>query len=364
VASEDITETTNTCSTNICSTIGCGKPATLRCPNCLKLNINTYFCSQECFKGSWAIHKSIHSKPTESQHPEIFRGFHCTGPLRCGSVSPQKIVPQHIQRPEYAETGRAPKEEKAKSSHSIEIKTPKQIQLMRQACKLGREVLDIAGKSIRVGITTDEIDKIVHEAIIERDCYPSPLNYYGFPKSCCTSVNEVICHGIPDSRPLQNGDIVNVDITVYYKGYHGDLNETYLVGEVDPESLALVNVTRECLEKAIQIVRPGTFYRDIGNVISKHAQSHGFSVVRTYCGHGIGELFHAAPSIPHYGKNKAIGVMKPGHIFTIEPMINQGGWNDVLWPDGWTAVTKDGKRSAQFEHTLLVTENGVDVLTA
>jgi len=243
------------------------------------------------------------------------------------------------------------------------VKSPKQIEALREVCRFGREVLDIAGKAVRVGITTEEIDIIVHQAILERNCYPSPLNYYHFPKSCCTSVNEIICHGIPDSRPLEDGDIVNIDITTYFNGHHGDLNETFLVGNVDPDSVRLINTTRECLEKAIEIVKPGTLYREVGNVISKHAHSQGFSVVRSYCGHGIGELFHAAPSIPHYAKNKAVGVMKPGHVFTIEPMINSGTWHDVLWPDGWTSATKDGKRSAQFEHTLLVTETGCEVLT-
>jgi methionyl aminopeptidase len=235
---------------------------------------------------------------------------------------------------------------------------------MRTVCKLAREVLDIAIASAKVGVTTDEIDKIVHEATIERNAYPSPLNYRGFPKSCCTSVNEVICHGIPDSRPLQDGDILNIDITVYYNGFHGDVNETICIGNVDEKGRELVNVTREALEKAISIVKPGTFYRDVGNVISKHVNQHGFSVVRSYCGHGIGQLFHTNPNVPHYGKNKAVGIMKPGHTFTIEPMINEGSWQDILWPDDWTAVTKDGKRSAQFEHTLLVTENGCEVLTA
>ncbi|KAF3975645.1 hypothetical protein CMV_001124, partial [Castanea mollissima] len=190
--------------------------------------------------------------------------------------------------------------------------------------------------------------------------YPSPLNYHSFPKSCCTSVNEVICHGIPDARKLEDGDIVNVDVSVYYKGVHGDLNETYFVGNVDEESRRLVQCTYESLEKAIAIVKPGVRFREIGEVINRHTTMSGFSVVKSYCGHGIGELFHCAPNIPHYGRNKAVGVMKAGQTFTIEPMINAGVWRDRMWPDGWTAVTADGKRSAQFEHTLLVTETGVE----
>lgn len=234
---------------------------------------------------------------------------------------------------------------------------------MRTVCKFGREVLDAAARAVKPGVSTDEIDRIVHEACIERECYPSPLNYYQFPKSCCTSVNEVICHGIPDKRPLEDGDICNIDITVYHDGFHGDLNETLLVGKVDEDSQKLVNVAYECMMAGISIVKPGVKYREIGNEIQRHANTHGYSVVRTYCGHGINQLFHPAPSVPHYAKNKAIGVMKPGHTFTIEPMISEGTWKDVTWPDNWTAVTADGKRSAQFEHTLLVTETGCDILT-
>lgn len=234
---------------------------------------------------------------------------------------------------------------------------------MRIACKLGREVLDEAAKVIDVGVTTEEIDRIVHEACVERECYPSPLNYINFPRSCCTSVNEVICHGIPDTRPLKQWDICNVDVTVYHRGFHGDLNETFFVGDVKPEAKKLVQTTWECLQKSIEIVKPGEKYREIGNVIQKHAQANGFSVVRSYCGHGIHRLFHTAPSVPHYAKNKAVGIMKPGHCFTIEPMISQGSWRDEIWPDNWTAVTIDGLLSAQFEETLLVTDTGVEILT-
>jgi len=174
----------------------------------------------------------------------------------------------------------------------------------------------------------------------------------------------VICHGIPDQRKLQDGDILNIDVTVYHGGFHGDLNETYCVGKVDKAGRDLIRNTQECLEKAIGLVRPGALYRDVGQTIERHAKSAGFSVVRTYCGHGINRLFHCAPSVPHYSKNKAVGVMKPGHTFTIEPMISEGTWRDEQWPDNWTAVTADGKRSAQFEHTLLVTETGCEILTA
>jgi methionyl aminopeptidase len=178
-------------------------------------------------------------------------------------------------------------------------------------------------------------------------------------------VNEVICHGIPDARPFADGDIVNLDVTVYTAdGFHSDLNETYLVGAVDARGRKLVEAAYECLRAAVAAVRPGVMYQDLGKPITRLAGAAGFSVVTAYCGHGVGRLFHCAPNVPHYAKNKAPGIMRVGHIFTIEPMINEGGPGDELWPDGWTAVTRDGKRSAQFEHTLLVTETGVEVLTA
>ncbi|KAL9112507.1 MAG: hypothetical protein Q9187_007765, partial [Circinaria calcarea] len=211
------------------------------------------------------------------------------------------------------------------------------------------------------------IDEVVHNACIERDSYPSPLNYAHFPKSVCTSVNEVICHGIPDQRVLLDGDILNIDVTLYHGGFHGDINETYYVGAkaaANPESVRVVETSRECLEQAIQIVKPGMLFRDPGTVIEKHAKSRGCSVVKTYCGHGINQLFHTTPNVPHYAKNKAVGIAKPGMCFTIEPMITLGTYRDKTWPDDWTSVTQDGSRTAQFEHTLLVTEDGVEVLTA
>ena len=217
--------------------------------------------------------------------------------------------------------------------------------------------------------------------------YPSPLNYNHFPKSVCTSPNEVICHGIPDQRVLLDGDILNIDVTLYHEGYHGDLNETYYVGEkakADPDSVRVVEAARECLDEAIKIAKPGVLFREFGNVIEKHAKSKGCSVIRTYCGHGINSIFHCAPSIPHYAKNKAVGELKPGMTFTIEPMIALGKYRDITWPDNWTSTTIDGKRTAQFgklaslkrpgprglaltvitEHTLLVTADGVEILTA
>lgn len=190
------------------------------------------------------------------------------------------------------------------------------------------------------------------------------LSFFFFFVLFSSSVNEIICHGIPDCRVLEEGDIVNVDISVFKNGFHGDLNETFCVGQVDQKSKDLIKSTYDALHAAIAQVRPGTFFRDFGDVITKVTGKAGLSVVRSYCGHGIGSVFHTSPSIPHYARNKAVGQCKPGMVFSIEPMVNMGTWKDVTWPDDWTSATADGKRSAQFEHTLLVTEKGVEILTA
>ncbi|CAJ0587817.1 unnamed protein product, partial [Mesorhabditis spiculigera] len=349
----------------LCQGSGCGKPASLRCPTCLKMNLaDSFFCDQECFKANWGMHKGVHADLNGPYNP--WPNYKFTGDLRPARLTFRRTVPEHIPRPDYAlhPDGVSFEEREAKKNRDVKLLTDEEKEGLKVACRLGREVLNEAAKAIAPGVTTDEIDRVVHEAAIERDCYPSPLGYYKFPKSCCTSVNEVICHGIPDLRPLVDGDLCNVDVTVYHRGFHGDLNETFFVGEVDAESKKLVNVTYECLQKAIDIVRPGVKFREIGNVIQKHANANGFSVVKAYCGHGIHRLFHTAPNIPHYAKNTATGVMKAGNSFTIEPMINAGKLNDDRWPDDWTAVTSDGRRSAQFEQTLLVTETGCEVLTA
>mmetsp|Transcript_6400 Transcript_6400/g.9655 ORF Transcript_6400/g.9655 Transcript_6400/m.9655 type:complete len:382 (+) Transcript_6400:65-1210(+) len=360
-----------------CASPGCENTATLACPTCLKIGIPpTRFCSQECFKNNWTNHKQLHKaiklarqevKQDPSAVPSEFYGFQFTGPLRPAMVTPKREVPPEIPRPDYANhpTGIPETEmQDRRTNNSIRVYTPEEIQGIREACRIGREVLDIAAAAVRVGVTCDEIDRVVHEATIERGAYPSTLNYHQFPKSLCTSVNEVICHGIPDMRELKDGDILNLDISVYYNGYHGDLNETFCVGNVDEEGRKLVETAYMCLANAISMVKPGTLYRDFGMTIAKTAKANNCSVVRTYCGHGIGTLFHTVPDVPHYAKNKAKGVLQPGHVFTIEPMINLGGYRDVLWPDGWTAVTEDGSRSAQFEHTMVVTETGCELLTA
>ncbi|KAF8472752.1 putative methionine aminopeptidase type 1 [Kalaharituber pfeilii] len=338
----------------------------LKCPTCLKLGVESYFCSQDCFKKSWTEHKVLHKQPKTGLY-DPFPDFKYTGSVRAMyPLSPMRKVPDHIPRPDYHNDG-IPKSELKARGPKVEILNEKQIEGMRKVCRLAREVLDIAAAFVKPGVTTDQIDEVVHNACIERDSYPSPLNYRFFPKSCCTSVNETICHGIPDQRVLLDGDIINIDVTLYHEGFHGDINETYYVGEKamqDPDSVRVVETARECLDKAIEIVKPGMPFREPGNVIEAHAKSRGTSVVKTYIGHGVHFLFHAAPNVPHYAKNKAVGVAKPGMCFTIEPMINLGTYKDKTWPDDWTSTTLDGKRSAQFEHTLLVTETGVEVLTA
>jgi len=349
----------------ICSTDGCDKEASLmQCPTCVKFKLPpARFCTQDCFKKNWKTHKVVHDIVTKSAN-FVPPQYDYTGRLRPHYVTPMRLVPKEIPRPEYAVTGKPLSEMKNRGKNNIHIHTEEEIKGVREACQLGRKMLDLAHRMIRVGITTEEIDKAVHEATIKAGAYPSPLNYHNFPKSCCTSVNEVICHGIPDTRPLEDGDIVNVDITVYYKGYHGDLNETFCVGNVDEKYKKLIQSTYNSLELAMDEVKPGAMFRDFGKLISKYVKKSGFSVVRSYCGHGIGSLFHCAPNIPHYNNNKAVGECKPGMIFTIEPMINEGCWQDGTWPDDWTSVTKDGRRSAQFEHTIVVTETGFESLTA
>jgi len=224
-------------------------------------------------------------------------------------------------------------------------------------------VLEEGGRAARPGVTTDAIDGLVHEAYIARGGYPSTLNYHGYPKSLCTSVNEIILHGIPDSRPLEDGDIVNLDVTIYLDGVHGDCSATFLVGAVDEASRRLVRVTAECLELGIAAVRPGRPISDVGRAIERHATAHGYGVVRAFCGHGIGEDFHMEPQVLHYYEPRSRTLMEEGQVFTIEPMITQGRPDHVVWSDGWTAATVDGQRAAQFEHTVLVTGEGAEILT-
>ena len=278
-------------------------------------------------------------------------------PLRPGRLSPPRTVPERIARPDYAETG--------KPGDWVEplVRPPEVIEAMRRACRAAAEVLNVVGAAVRPGITTDALDALCHEECVKRGAYPSPLNYNGFPKSLCTSVNEVICHGIPDDRALVDGDVVNLDVTVYLDGVHGDTNATFLVGEVDEESRRLVAVTHECLLQGIDAVRPGRPISDIGAAIEAHAHAHGYGVVRAFVGHGVARQFHGPPHVPHHYDPSATTVIQPGMTFTIEPMITMGTWRHVMWDDGWTALTADKRRTAQFEHTLLVTDAGAEILT-
>lgn len=380
------------------SCAGCHKEteSTLKCPTCLRLSLpSSYFCSQDCFKTNWKSHARIHTTENISSvvaslpftvgsdslkkgfdlnnkatwtgdlNLRAFLDFNFTGPLRpWPRTLPVEKWPNSIAVPDYAKHGRSREEEKDRNK-PIQVYDAEAITIIRRVCGLGRRALDLAHSLCKVGITTETIDDAVRNFCFENSAYPSPLNYYHFPKSCCTSVNEVICHGIPDLRPLEDGDIVNVDISIYSEGYHCDLNETFLVGDKrDPETVKLVKASHDSLQEAIKICKPGVPYSQIGNVIQKYIDSEGFSVVRRYTGHGVGRLFHTNPYVPHYKNNKAKGIMQPGHVFTIEPMINQGTQHDTLWPDEWTAVTKDGLKSAQFEHQILITETGCEVLTA
>ncbi|MED5327916.1 MAG: type I methionyl aminopeptidase, partial [Actinomycetota bacterium] len=237
------------------------------------------------------------------------------------------------------------------------------IERMRHSGKIAAEVLRLAGEFLEPGKTTDEVDAYVHDLFIERGAYPSTLNYHGYPKSLCSSANEVICHGIPDSRVMRDGDIMNLDVTGFVGGVHGDTNATFCVGEVDEASRDLIRVTEECTWLGIEAVKPGRPVSDIGRAIENHAKEHRYGVVKAFIGHGIGEQFHTDIQILHYYDSRSTLDMLPGMTFTVEPMITIGDWRHRMWDDGWTAVTADWQRTAQFEHTLLVTDDGVEVLT-
>jgi methionyl aminopeptidase len=249
---------------------------------------------------------------------------------------------------------------------TVSIKTPAELEKMRQAGRLAAEVLEMIRPKVVPGITTGELDAICHDYIVnEQKAIPAPLNYHGFPRSICTSVNDVVCHGIPsDTKKLKSGDIINIDVTVIKDGYHGDTSIMVGVGDVAPHAQRLMQITQECLYKAIRIVKPGTTLGDIGAIIQEHAEKNYYSVVREYCGHGIGAVFHEEPQVLHYGRAGEGLVLKPGMTFTIEPMINAGKRHTKLnAKDGWTVTTKDGRLSAQWEHTMAVTETGVEIFT-
>ncbi|MEU6752295.1 type I methionyl aminopeptidase [Spirillospora sp. NPDC046719] len=276
--------------------------------------------------------------------------------LRPGNVSPMRKVPAQIPRPEYVG-------KKRPKTGEPDVKTPEIIARMRVAGKIAAQALEEVGKHVRPGVTTDELDRIGHEFMLDHGAYPSTLGYRGFPKSLCTSINEVICHGIPDDTVLRDGDIVNVDITAFIDGVHGDTDATFLCGDVDEESRLLVERTREATMRGIRAVKPGRALNVIGRVIESYAKRFGYGVVRDFTGHGIGTTFHSGLVVPHYDDPNATTVIEPGMTFTIEPMLTLGSHDYDIWDDGWTVVTKDRKRTAQFEHTLLVTEDGHEILT-
>ena len=247
---------------------------------------------------------------------------------------------------------------------TVKIKTPQEIEKMRVAGRLAAEVLEMIAPHVQAGISTDELDHICHDYIVKvQQAIPAPLNYHGFPKSICTSINHVVCHGIPSEKQLKKGDIVNLDITVIKDGYHGDTSQMFFIGEPLLKARRLVEVARECLVLGIKMVRPGVTLGDIGHAIQQHAEAHHFSIVREYCGHGIGQDFHEDPQVLHYGVPGSGLVLEAGMTFTIEPMVNIGKRNVTLMRDNWTVITKDRSLSAQWEHTLLVTADGYEVLT-
>ncbi|WP_068423598.1 type I methionyl aminopeptidase [Janibacter terrae] len=275
-----------------------------------------------------------------------------------GAVSPRRPVPAAITRPEYVDR---PAPEPWSGS---EIKDPETVERMRHASRIAAQALAAAGAAVAPGVTTEEVDRVGHEFLLDHGAYPSTLGYRGFPKSLCTSVNEVVCHGIPDSRPLEDGDLVNIDITAYVGGVHGDTNATFFAGEPDEESRLLVERTHEAMMRGIMAALPGRQVNVIGRVIEKYAERFGYGVVRDYTGHGIGSSFHSGLVIPHYDAAPQYDtVIEPGMTFTIEPMLNLGTPDWELWDDGWTVVTRDRRRSAQFEHTILVTDSGNEILT-
>jgi methionyl aminopeptidase len=276
-----------------------------------------------------------------------------------GHVSARRPVPEHIERPDYIGNKGKPK----RNNYPL-VKSPELIQAMRRTNALTAEVLAETGSYVKVGITTEELDAIAHEGYIKRGGYPSCVGYGSYQKSVCTSVNEVICHGIPDDRALKDGDIVNIDVSMFKEGVHGDCSATFSVGETSEATRRLVSVTEEAMYLGIKTVKPDSKLNEIGRVIQEHAEKHGYTVVEAFVGHGIGENFHMAPSVLHYYDRSVSTRLQVGMTFTIEPMIAVGdGSTYEIWADGWTAVTGDNSLTAQFEHTVLVTPTGVDILT-
>ncbi|KAL6566404.1 Methionine aminopeptidase 1B, chloroplastic [Orobanche gracilis] len=291
--------------------------------------------------------RELQPSPTSKRRP----------PLRRAKVSQQLPVPDHIPRPPYVGSQFLPDISKEHQIHDVEG-----LARMRAACELAARVVDYAGTLIRPSVTTNEIDKAVHQMIVDAGAYPSPLGYGGFPKSVCTSVNECMCHGIPDSRQLQDGDIINIDVTVFLNGYHGDTSKTFLCGNVNNAMQRLVKVTEECMYRGIAVCRDGALFRKIGKRISERAEKFGYGVVDRFVGHGIGTVFHSEPLI-HHQRNDKSGHMVEGQTFTIEPILTLGTTDCITWEDNWTTLTADGSPAAQFEHTILITKTGAEILT-
>jgi methionyl aminopeptidase len=276
--------------------------------------------------------------------------------LQPGRISPARQVPASIARPEYVGK-RYPR------TGETEVKDPETIARMRIASRIAAQALAEVGRHVEPGVTTDELDRVGHEFLVDHGAYPSTLGYRGYPKSLCTSLNEVICHGIPDDTVVADGDIVNIDITAYIGGVHGDTNATFLAGDVPEESRLLVERTHEAMMRGIRAVAPGRRLNAIGRVIESYARRFGYGVVRDFTGHGIGTTFHSGLVVPHFDDPDVDITMEPGMTFTIEPMLTLGTIDYEIWPDGWTVLTADGKRTAQFEHTILVTPDGREILT-
>ncbi len=313
--------------------------------------------NEPCWCGSGSKYKKCH-RAADDVAVRKGQAVAMASRIRPGKVSPMRSVPPQIVRPDYAESGTP------SPPRFSDVKDEARLARLKVACRAAAELLKKASLLVKPGVTTDEIDALVHDETIRMGGYPSTLNYHGFRKALCTSVNEVICHGIPDDRALQDGDIVNLDISIFIEGMHGDTNATFFVGQPSEAAERLVRVTRECLQKGIEAVNPGKPINEIGRAIEAHASKAGYGVVREYCGHGIGETFHTGLQIPHFFDPEADLIMEPGLVFTIEPMITEGSPKLRHWDDGWTVVTVDGKKSAQFEHTIVVTERGAEVLTA
>jgi methionyl aminopeptidase len=280
-------------------------------------------------------------------------------PLEPGTISPRRAVPAAIERPHYVGTWPGTKADRDDPL----IKDPDTIARMRIAGRIAGDALAEVGKHVAPGVTTDELDRIGHEFMISRGAYPSTLGYKDYPKSLCTSVNQVICHGIPDSRPLADGDVVKVDITAYLGGVHGDTCATFFAGTPRQEVRDLGKRTHEAMIRGIRAVRPGRPISVIGRVIESYARRFGYGVVRDYTGHGVGPSFHTRPTILHYDEPRATTVLEPGMTFTIEPMLTLGGYEWFMWDDDWTVLTKDGSWVAQWEHTIAVTDDGAEILT-